>query len=409
MQTAIVTYIKQISRLSNKQLVAGTKSLNSDERRAKVKLIAHLAEISERRLHLELGYKSLFDYCTRGLNISEGSVWHRIQVANICRRFPAVLTGLADGRLSLTVAGKISPHLTKENHADLIKNCRGLSKREVEVIIAGLKPQKPVSSGIRKAGSQTELHDQAAIDATGTGKAGGSAAGSNGSAGNGTVSGNAAAAGVPQDAEPPKSPNRSRGDVTPADSETYNIRFAASREVTAKLKRLGEILGVKQLEKNLEKVIDQALEDALDNRDPQRRLQRRQKREEKKREKKEKSSPEKVADGSDDTREKPTPAKVGMKPKRSRYIPRPVRDKVLARAGYQCEYNGPEGVRCTQRHGLHVDHVVSFARGGSNEPENLQALCAAHNIDKGRREFGRAGPPAQPFGDTLQGVPIWDG
>lgn len=31
----------------------------------------------------------------------------------------------------------------------------------------------------------------------------------------------------------------------------------------------------------------------------------------------------------------------------------------------------------------HVDHVVALARGGSNEPNNLQLLCPACNLSKG--------------------------
>ena len=38
------------------------------------KLIAHLAEMSARKTALELGYKSLYDYCIKHLNLSEGAV-----------------------------------------------------------------------------------------------------------------------------------------------------------------------------------------------------------------------------------------------------------------------------------------------------------------------------------------------
>ena len=37
----------------------------------------------------------------------------------------------------------------------------------------------------------------------------------------------------------------------------------------------------------------------------------------------------------------------------------------------------------TERSGVHVDHVVPLARGGSNGRENLQILCAACNLAKG--------------------------
>ena len=59
------------------------------------KLITHLAEMSARTTALELGYKSLYEYCITGLNLSEGAVPARIHVANVSRRFPQLLAALA--------------------------------------------------------------------------------------------------------------------------------------------------------------------------------------------------------------------------------------------------------------------------------------------------------------------------
>ncbi len=54
------------------------------------------------------------------------------------------------------------------------------------------------------------------------------------------------------------------------------------------------------------------------------------------------------------------------------------RQFVLARAGHRCE--NPECGKCVY---LTMDHVVPWARGGTNDPYNLQALCAQCNTDKG--------------------------
>jgi hypothetical protein len=51
-------------------------------------LLAHLAECDERRLHLDLGFASLFAYCTKSLGFCEATAWRRITAARVCRRFP---------------------------------------------------------------------------------------------------------------------------------------------------------------------------------------------------------------------------------------------------------------------------------------------------------------------------------
>ncbi len=47
----------------------------------------------------------------------------------------------------------------------------------------------------------------------------------------------------------------------------------------------------------------------------------------------------------------------------SRYIPSSVRERRLARADYQCEFRGPNGVRCTARTRLEVDHLSPGKEG----------------------------------------------
>jgi hypothetical protein len=58
-------------------------------------------------------------YCLERLGLSEGSVSLRIHVANVARRFPQVLAAIAEGRIRLSVAGRLAPHLNEENVEDL--------------------------------------------------------------------------------------------------------------------------------------------------------------------------------------------------------------------------------------------------------------------------------------------------
>jgi 5-methylcytosine-specific restriction endonuclease McrA len=75
---------------------------------------------------------------------------------------------------------------------------------------------------------------------------------------------------------------------------------------------------------------------------------------------------------------------------RSRYVSSSVQERRFECADYQCEYRGPDGVRCTARVGLEVDHIEPYAKGGSSGEENLRVLCKGHNLWCAAREFGEA-------------------
>ena len=81
-------------------------------------------------------------------------------------------------------------------------------------------------------------------------------------------------------------------------------------------------------------------------------------------------------------------AKVELKP--SRYIAAKESHAVwLSYDDNGCTYTDPAtGKRCRSKHKLQRDHKVSFAAGGSSTKENLEILCAKHNLFKAQTEFG---------------------
>ena len=128
MRDKIVRYARQLEGLSTAELSWGAEKLVSRERRHTAALIAHLAEISRRKAHLELGFKNLFEYCRIHLGLGEFSVWNRIQVANVSRRFPQVLEYLAEGKVSLSSLGLLARHLSEENVEGLLAQAEGKTK-----------------------------------------------------------------------------------------------------------------------------------------------------------------------------------------------------------------------------------------------------------------------------------------
>ncbi len=114
------------------------------------RLVALLAELDARRLYLGEGCSSLFTYCTQVLRLSEHAAYGRIEAARVARKFPIVLDLLAEGAVTLTTITLLGPVLTPGSHQQVLDEARHLSKREVEHLVARLRPQPSIAASVRK-------------------------------------------------------------------------------------------------------------------------------------------------------------------------------------------------------------------------------------------------------------------
>ena len=76
--------------VSDVVLVARIKTLVGRNCEAAAELIAHLAEMDTREIHLREGYPSLYLYCRDVFHLSEWEAYHRIDAARTARRFPLI-------------------------------------------------------------------------------------------------------------------------------------------------------------------------------------------------------------------------------------------------------------------------------------------------------------------------------
>src|SRR5687767_4967426 len=140
------------SHLSDSELLVETERLAHGERGVTARLIAHLAEVEARSLHLAAGFPTMFPYCTEVLRLSECEAFNRIEAARAARRFPRLLEMLAEGSLNLTTLRLLAPRLTEENRHELLAEASGKSKTEVAGAVgqaraaagrAGVHPEAP--------------------------------------------------------------------------------------------------------------------------------------------------------------------------------------------------------------------------------------------------------------------------
>jgi hypothetical protein len=119
----------QLGDVDDEELVVGIRKLVQADRRVSARLLAHLAEVEERRLHLRKASASMFGYCL-SLGMSEDEAGRRICAARVARRFPVIYGLLDEGKLSLSVICRLKDYLSHDNHAELLAAVSGLSFRK---------------------------------------------------------------------------------------------------------------------------------------------------------------------------------------------------------------------------------------------------------------------------------------
>jgi hypothetical protein len=325
--------------LSDADLLMEVGRLIRHEREATARLIAALGEVDVRRLYLGEGCSSLFTYCTQVLHMSEHAAYGRIEAARAARKWPVVLELLADGSLHLTAVMLLSRHLTAENHDALFAAARHKSKRELEEIVAALRPQLAVPATVRKLPTSKMLEPAVAPDASAVDIP----------AANPTA--------VVESSErllvaPPRP-----AVIKPLAPERYKLQLTLSRETHDKLREAQDLLRHRIPDGDIEAILDRALTLLLAELHKTKHAAVRQPRGEQ----------SNIAPG--------------------RHVPAAVKRTVWQRDEGRCAFVGAAG-RCKERGFLEYHHVVPFADRGPTTVENLELRCRAHNGYEAHRWSG---------------------
>ena len=125
-----------LSRLGDQQLFLRISANARHCREGEVTLLYDLAEVDRRRLYLQHGATSLFDFCTRRLHLSESSAYKRMTVARALGHFAQLAEALRSGRLHLAGAVVLVPVLDKMNVDRWLAAAAFKSRREIEALVA---------------------------------------------------------------------------------------------------------------------------------------------------------------------------------------------------------------------------------------------------------------------------------
>ena len=322
-----------LQNLTDTELIDKTKLLAQNERDAKVDLLIHLAEVDSRKLYLEQGYSSMFDYLVRSLKFSSSAAGRRTKAIRILANNVKAQEMLRDGSLSLSSLNTASVAIKEDSES--LERFKGVSSREAELIASEYKeaPKKKIKDRIKPLGRKKIAEAKLPLlEATHPG------------------------AGSP--------------DINNLAPVQHEVRFQVSDEFTEKLEQAKKLLSGKfPTGASLEQVLAECIDVFLEKKCPLRRDKRRKVRASK-------------------LKKKPQALVSKPKTKISRNIPDAIRDEVYIRDRGQCTYEAPDGTQCCSKHDLEIEHIVPFAVCKSHEKDNLKLLCQKHNRLMADRAFG---------------------
>ena len=367
---------KSLSSLSDDGLLRELHRLVAAHRRVTAALIEHLGEVDARRLHVNKGFSSLFAYCVEELRFSEDEACRRIEAARLARRFPAVVSFVETGTLSLTVLALLKPHLSESNHVELLAGVSGASVRQAKEWLAARFPQPDVPSTIRKQPERLRsLPPSELLGSAPESRSPESAPNGTGPALDTILS---EPARVPSGAQsdlvlarsaPMRVPTRAdfvatrgapaRARVEPLSSNGFLVKFTASRAFRDKLELVCDLMRHANPDGELSVVLERAVDMLIAE------LQKRK------------------HGKSARPQTKPRPAKGA-------HVTRSVRREVVTRDGWRCSFVADDGRRCDAQAFLEFDHKTPKGCGGGSHSGNLRLLCRAHNRREAEQAYGRA-------------------
>jgi 5-methylcytosine-specific restriction endonuclease McrA len=213
----------KLTDLSDAQLLESLRSLVAQGRAVLARLLAHLVEVDERRLHLEAACPSMFQFCVQRLGMSEDEACRRIHAARLARRFPDLIARIERGELTLSTMAVLHDALTPANYAELVEAAAGKTKAEVQALLAKRSPMPDVPAAITAIPTQPPIPSLGVVNRPAP-----------------------AASGGPQ--------------LAPLSESRHKVQFTASDALRKKLERAQDLMRHANADGDLAVVVERALD-----------------------------------------------------------------------------------------------------------------------------------------------------
>ncbi|HEY8073723.1 MAG TPA: HNH endonuclease [Labilithrix sp.] len=348
-----------ITQLSDHEIVARLRAVCREQQRLLAHLIVLLVEVEARRLHLRTACPSVFEFCRQELGMSEAAAFRRCVAARLVTRHPRLLGAIERGEIHLSTVCLLRDHVTEENLDELLAACRGKSTRHVQELVARLAPRPDVPNSLRKLRTRSSPPTTAAGAPTASRAPAAQPSAQGSRLASPTESANTSSpVASPSPSTPRPAPPSHRARVEPLSAERYKLQVTISGELRDKIHHVRNLMQHSNPTGDLERVLERAIDALIEKLEKQRLAK------------------------TDRPQAQPREAEMPR-------VTAAVRRAVFERDGLRCTYFDARGKRCTSCTLLELDHVLSRADGGSDDPENLRVRCRAHNLLWAEQRFGR--------------------
>jgi hypothetical protein len=335
-----IDILERAPGLSAAEVLAGLQEEVRSERAVAARVVAWLVEIEQRKLWAAEGYSSLFAFCVGALGFSEDETCNRSGTVRAVIRYPFLLGMLAARTLTMTAVRLLYPHLDGRPDARaVLESAAGRSRRDIEVMIAGLSPKPDAATILRRLPAPVPSAPMTPLARSTT---------------------------PLEMLTPPPDPAPVHvvraappALVAPLSPDRYRLQVTMSGEAVEKLRLAEDMLSHAVPAGDAAAVLERALDALL----------------------------EELARRKFSATEDPRPGRAPADG--SRTIPAAVKREVWIRDLGRCTFVSVSGHRCEERRLVQFHHLHPFGLGGPSTAENIVLLCAAHNQYAAELDYGQ--------------------
>lgn len=118
-------------------------------RRNENELISVLQQIESQLIYKKLGYKSMHEYCSQRLKLSDGRAYELINVSRTCTKAPQIKAAIEAGVVSVSAVKRIGRVVNSENAHLWIEQASTLRQRDLERAVAAVDPKEAVKERVK--------------------------------------------------------------------------------------------------------------------------------------------------------------------------------------------------------------------------------------------------------------------